>query len=40
MRQIKHTSRTLVVFGVLLATALLAAAFPLLAWADGSPHGM
>ncbi len=39
MRQIKHTSRTLVVFGVLLATALLAA-FPLLAWADGSPHGM
>ena len=41
MRRIKHSSRTLVVFGVMLATALLAATFPLVAWAgDGGPVGM
>ena len=41
MRRIKHSSRTIVVFGVMLATALLAAAFPLVAWAgDGGPVGM
>ena len=41
MRPIKHSSRTLVVFGVMLATALAAAVFPLVAMAsDGGPHGM
>jgi hypothetical protein len=40
MHRITRTSRTFVVLGVLLATALVSAAFPLLAWADGSPHGM
>ena len=41
MRRISLTSRTLVVFGVMAATALLAAAFPLIALAgDGNPHGI
>jgi hypothetical protein len=41
MRRIKHSSRTLVVFGVMLATAVLVAAYPLLAIAsDGNPHGV
>ena len=36
----KTFTQTLVVLGVMAATALLAAAFPLVALADGSPHGM
>jgi hypothetical protein len=40
MRRISLTSRTLVVFAVMAATALVVAAFPLLAIAgDGTPHG-
>jgi hypothetical protein len=40
MRSISLASRTLVVFAVMAATALLAAAFPLIALADGGPHGV
>jgi hypothetical protein len=40
MRRISLTSRTLVVFAVMAATALVAAAFPLIAMADGGPHGI
>ena len=40
MRRISLTSRTLAVFAVMAATALLAAAFPLIAMADGGPHGI
>lgn len=40
MRRITHISRTLVVTAVFVATAVLAAAFPLVAMAgDGNPHG-
>jgi hypothetical protein len=40
MHRISLTSRTLVVFAVMAATALLAAAFPLIAMAaDGGPTG-
>ena len=35
MRRITHISRTLVVTAVFVATAVLAAAFPLVAMADG-----
>jgi hypothetical protein len=42
MRRITHIGRTLVVAAVFVATAVLAAAFPLVALADGSggpgPH--
>jgi len=39
--RIGSSSRTLVVFCVMAATALVAAAFPLLAIAsDGGPHGI
>ena len=42
MRRITHISRTLVVAAVFVSTAVLAAAFPLVALADGSggpgPH--
>ncbi len=41
MQRITLKSRTFVVSAVMLATALVAAAFPLIAWAgDGGPHGM
>ena len=40
MRRITHISRTLVVTAVFVATAVLAAAFPLVALADhAGPHG-
>ena len=39
--RIRSSSRTLVVFCVMSATVLVAAAFPLLAIAsDGGPHGV
>jgi hypothetical protein len=40
MRRFSLTSRTLVVFAVMAVTALVAAAFPLVAMADGGPHGI
>ena len=40
MRRITHISRTLVVAAVFVSTAVLAAAFPLVALADnGGPQG-
>ena len=40
MRRITHISRSLVVAAVFVSTAVLAAAFPLVALADGGgPHG-
>ncbi|HEU0303556.1 MAG TPA: hypothetical protein VFR32_03155 [Gaiellaceae bacterium] len=39
MRRITHISRTLVVAAVFVATAVLAAAFPLVALADGNGPG-
>jgi hypothetical protein len=39
MRRITHTSRALVVAAVMVATALAAVAFPLVALADGTGPG-
>jgi hypothetical protein len=40
MHRITLTRRSLIVSAIVLATALLAAAFPLVALADVSPHGV